>query len=87
MLIWKGYGNYTGIILEIIQGIIILAFCKANKGFQKSIGTDRYNLIEQSDKYVNWQVVLKFSALNCFEMHVVREIGLSSHSDDSKLRT
>lgn len=30
--------------------------------------------MEQSGTYANWQVALKFSALNCIEMHEVREI-------------
>ena len=43
----------------------------------KSIETDQHTVIEQSGKYANWQVALKFNALNHNEIHVLKEIGLS----------
>ena len=62
-----------------MQGIIILAvfrhFCEHKTAkIAKTVGTDQYSLIEQSGDNANWQVVLTFSALNYFEMHIVREI-------------
>ena len=45
--------------------------------------TDQYTLIEHSGNYSKRQVVLNFSALNCFEMHVVH--GLSSHLGNSDI--
>ena len=49
------------------------------KTFQKFAATDQYTLIEQS---ANWEVVLKFSVLVYFEMHV---ISLSSDSGNNSL--
>ena len=57
----------------------------ANKTFLNYVVTYRYFLIEQSGNYASWKVALKFSALNCFEMHVVRERSLLLYSGNNNL--
>ena len=69
-------GNYIPAVL--LASFVNTKFKPANNyiRLQNFIGSDRYTLIEQSGTYANWQVALKFNALNCFEMHVVRESAL-----------
>ena len=56
----------------------------ANKTFQNSIAKDQYTLIEQSGN-AKWDVASKCSAINCFEMHVVRETGVYTGTGNSNL--
>ena len=57
VLIWEGYSNYAGIILGSMQGIVLPPFVNTkpadNINFSKTIGIDRYTLIEQSGNYAH----------------------------------
>ena len=60
VLIWEGCGNYTGIIVSTMQGIIVASVLLAFLNTEH-VGTDRYTVIERSGDYSNWQMVLKYA--------------------------